>query len=328
MKIAINGFGRIGRLTFRNLFDKNDVQVVAINDLTDTKTLAHLLQYDTAHRKYAHEVTYDDKHIIVDGQAIPVFAEKEALNLPWGKLGVQTVAECTGRYRTKEKAMQHIQAGAKRVVISAPATADIKTVVMGVNDNDINDNDLIISNASCTTNCLAPMAKLMEDNFGIEVGFINTVHAYTSDQNLQDSPHEDLRRARSAANSIIPTSTGAAKAVGWVIPSLKGKLDGVATRVPVITGSLTDFTFVSKKDLSIEAIQNIFKEAAAGSYKGIIQYTEEPLVSSDIVSSPYSCIFQGELIQVNGRLVKLIAWYDNEYGYSSRMADLLIQLSK
>jgi len=328
MKVAINGFGRIGRLTFRNLFDREGVQIVAINDLTDTQTLAHLLQYDTAHRKYNHEVSYDDKHIIVDGQAIPVFAEKEALVLPWAKLGVQTVAECTGRYKTKEKAMQHVQAGAKRVVISAPATSDIKTVVMGVNDAEIEDSDLIISNASCTTNCLAPMAKLIEDNFGIEVGFINTVHAYTSDQNLQDSPHEDLRRARSAANSIIPTTTGAAKAVGWVIPSLKGKLDGVATRVPVITGSLTDFTFVSKTDISIEAIQKIFREAALGSFKGIIQYTEEPLVSSDIISSPYSCIFQGELIQVNGRLVKLIAWYDNEFGYSSRMADLIIKLSK
>lgn len=328
MKLAINGFGRIGRLTFRNLFGKKDVEIVGINDLTDTKTLAHLLQYDTAHRKFEYEVSYDEKHIIVAGQRIPVFAEREAVNLPWANLGVQTVAECTGRYRTKEKAMQHIEAGAKRVVISAPATADIKTVVMGVNDQEITADDLIISNASCTTNCLAPMAKLIEDNFGIESGFINTVHAYTSDQNLQDAPHEDLRRARSAANSIIPTSTGAAKAVGWVIPSLKGKLDGVATRVPVITGSLTDFTFVSKSDVSVEAIQKIFKEAAEGRFNGIIQYTEDPLVSSDIISSPYSCIFQGELIQVNGRLVKLIAWYDNEFGYASRMADLLIQLSK
>lgn len=328
MKLAINGFGRIGRLTFRNLFGKKDVEIVGINDLTDTKTLAHLLQYDTAHRKFEYEVSYDEKHIIVAGQRIPVFAEREAVNLPWANLGVQTVAECTGRYRTKEKAMQHIEAGAKRVVISAPATADIKTVVMGVNDQEITADDLIISNASCTTNCLAPMAKLIEDNFGIESGFINTVHAYTSDQNLQDAPHEDLRRARAAANSIIPTSTGAAKAVGWVIPSLKGKLDGVATRVPVITGSLTDFTFVSKSDVSVEAIQKIFKEAAEGRFNGIIQYTEDPLVSSDIISSPYSCIFQGELIQVNGRLVKLIAWYDNEFGYASRMADLLIQLSK
>ena len=224
--------------------------------------------------------------------------------------------------------MQHIEAGAKRVVISAPATADIRTVVMGVNDQDITDKDVVISNASCTTNCLAPMAKIIEDNFGIEYGFINTVHAYTSDQNLQDAPHKDLRRARSAANSIIPTTTGAAKAVGWVIPSLKGKLDGVATRVPVITGSLTDFTFVAKKDISIEQIQELFKKAAKDQFKGIIQYTEEPLVSSDIVSSPYSCIFQGELVQVNGRLVKLIAWYDNEYGYASRMADLLIKLAK
>lgn len=328
MKLAINGFGRIGRLTFRNLFGQKGVEIVAINDLTDTQTLAHLLQYDSAHRKFQHEVSFDEQHIIVDGQKIPVFAEREAKDLPWAKLGVQAVAECTGRYRTMEKAMQHIEAGAKRVVISAPATADIRTVVMGVNDQDITDKDVIISNASCTTNCLAPMAKIMEDNFGIEYGFINTVHAYTSDQNLQDAPHKDLRRARSAANSIIPTTTGAAKAVGWVIPSLKGKLDGVATRVPVITGSLTDFTFVVKQDVSIEQIQEVFKKAAQDQFKGIIQYTEEPLVSSDIISSPYSCIFQGELVQVNGRLVKLIAWYDNEYGYASRMADLLIKLAK
>ena len=326
MKIAINGFGRIGRLTFRNLVSKKDVEVVAINDLTDAATLAHLLKYDTAHREFPFEVSFTENSLIVDGKEISLFAEREAKNLPWNKLGVEVVAECTGHYRTKEKAMQHIEAGAKRVVISAPATADIKTVVLGVNENTINEEDVIISNASCTTNCLAPMAKLMHENFGIENGFINTVHAYTADQNLQDAPHKDLRRARSAANSIIPTSTGAAKAVGWVIPELKGKLDGLATRVPVITGSLTDFTLVVKNDCTIEDIQKVFKDAAEGPLKNILKYTEAPLVSSDIISSPYSCIFQGELIQVNDKLVKLIAWYDNEMGYASRMADLLMLL--
>lgn len=326
MKVAINGFGRIGRLTFRNLINDKDVEIVGLNDLTDAATLAHLLKYDTAHRQFAHEVSHDEKHIIVDGKKIPLFAEKVAKDLPWAKLGVDVVAECTGRYRKRELAMQHIDAGAKRVVISAPASADIKTIVLGVNEETLSPDDVIISNASCTTNCLAPMAKLMHDHFGIEQGFINTIHAYTADQNLQDAPHEDLRRARSAPNSIIPTSTGAAKAVGWVIPELKGKLDGIASRVPVITGSLTDFTLIVKKDVDADAIRKVFQEAATGPLKGILQYTEEPLVSADIISSPYSCIFQGELVSVQGRLVKLIAWYDNEMGYASRMADLMKKL--
>lgn len=326
MKIAINGFGRIGRLTFRNLFDRKDVEIVALNDLTDPEKLANLLKYDSAHRTYQKEITFDEKHIIINGKAIPLYKEMEAKNLPWEKLGVDVVAECSGHYRTKEKAMQHIEAGAKRVVISAPATRDIKTIVLGVNDNDITAEDVIISNASCTTNCLAPMAKLMHENFEIEKGYINTVHAYTADQMLQDSPHKDLRRARAAANSIIPTSTGAAKAVGWVIPQLEGKLDGIATRVPVITGSLTDFTFIVKKKTTVEAIQSIFKKAAENEMKGILKYTEDPLVSSDIVSSHYSCIFQGDLISINDNMVKLIAWYDNEMGYATRMADLLEKL--
>ncbi len=328
MKIAINGFGRIGRLTFRNLTDLDDVEIVAINDLTNAKTLACLLQYDTAHGKFNHKVSFDDNHIIVDGKSIPLFAKKNALELPWGELGVDAVAECTGFYRTKEKAMAHIEAGAKRVVISAPATQHVKTVVVGVNEQDITSDDFIISNASCTTNCLAPMAKVVMDNFGIESGFINTIHAYTSDQRLQDSPHEDLRRARAAASSIIPTSTGAAEAVGWVIPELKGKLDGIATRVPVITGSLTDFTVIVEKEVSIEEIKQAFIKAADGPLGQVMQYTEEPLVSADIISSTYSCIFQGDLISVNGRLVKLVAWYDNEMGYASRMADLLMTLKK
>lgn len=327
MKVAINGFGRIGRLTFRNLIKDKSIEIVGLNDLTDAATLAHLLKYDTAHRQFAHEVSHDEGHIIVDGKKIPLFAEKSAKDLPWSRLGVDVVAECTGRYTKKELAMQHIEAGARRVVISAPASADIKTIVLGVNEETLSSDDVIISNASCTTNCLAPMAKLMQDHFGIEAGFINTIHAYTADQNLQDAPHRDLRRARSAANSIIPTSTGAAKAVGWVIPELMGKLDGIATRVPVITGSLTDFTLTVKKDVSEDAIRKVFKEAAAGPLKGILQYTEEPLVSADIISSLYSCIFQGELVSVQGRLVKLIAWYDNEMGYASRMADLMKKLA-
>lgn len=326
MKVSINGFGRIGRLTFRNLFGREGVEIVGINDLTDAKTLAHLLQYDTAHRRYSREVSYDEKNIIVDGIAIPLFAEKEAKNLPWGELGVDVVAECSGRYTSRDKAIQHKEAGAKRVLISAPASADVKTIVLGVNEDSIEKEDWLLSNASCTTNCLAPMAKVMEDNFGIEQGFINTVHAYTADQNLQDGPHKDLRRARSAPNSIIPTSTGAAKAVAWVIPSLKGKLDGLATRVPVVTGSLTDFTLVVKKDCTVEEVQYAFKAAANGPMKAVLKYTEEPLVSSDVIGSPYSCIFQGELVQVNNRLVKIVAWYDNEMGYASRMADLILLL--
>lgn len=327
MKIAINGFGRIGRLTFRNLFDRKDVEIVAINDLSDTEKLSFLLKHDSAHREYDKEVSFDENHIIVEGKAIPLFKEMEAKNLPWAKLGVDVVAECSGHYRTKEKAMQHIDAGAKRVVISSPATKDIKTIVLSVNDNEITKEDVIISNASCTTNCLAPMAKLMHENFGIENGFINTVHAYTADQRLQDTPHKDMRRARAAANSIIPTSTGAAKAVGWVIPELEGKLDGVATRVPVITGSLTDFTLVTHKKVTTEEIKNVFKLAAQNEMKGILKYTEEPLVSSDIISTHYSCIFQGDLISIlNDNMVKLIAWYDNEMGYATRMADLLQKL--
>jgi len=325
MKVAINGFGRIGRLTFRNLV-KSGVEVVAINDLTDNEVLAHLLKYDTAHREFIADISFDDESITVNGKKIPVFSEREAKNLPWAKLGVDVVAECTGFYNSREKAMQHIEAGAKRVVISAPAGADVKTIVCGVNEESVTKDDILISNASCTTNCLAPMVKVLNDNFGIESGLINTIHAYTGDQNLQDSPHKDLRRARAAAQSIIPTSTGAAKAVGWVIPEMKGKLDGMATRVPVLTGSLTDFTAILKKETSVEEINAAFKKASEGSMKHILRYTEEALVSSDIISSPYSTIFQGDLTQTIGKQIKVIAWYDNEMGYASRMVDLILLL--
>lgn len=322
MKVAINGFGRIGRLTFRNLLKEN-IEVVAINDLADNKTLAHLLKYDSAHGILDAEVSFDDENIIINGKKIPCFSEREAKNLAWGKHSVDVVAECTGFYRSKEKAMQHIEAGAKKVVISAPAGEEVKTIVCGVNEEKVTAADIIISNASCTTNCLAPIVKILNENFGVESGFLNTIHAYTGDQKLQDAPHKDLRRARAAAHSIIPTSTGAAKAVGWVIPEMNGKLDGMATRVPVITGSLTDFTAVLNKNASVEEINAVFKKAAAGSLKDIMLYSEAALVSSDIVSMPYSAVFQGDLTKVIGKQIKVIAWYDNEMGYASRMVDLM-----
>lgn len=323
--IAINGFGRIGRLTFKSLMSHSDkVNVVAINDLTDTKTLAHLLKYDSAQGQLDAEVSFDEKHLIINGNKIPVFSEKEAKNLPWKAFKIDVVAECSGHYRTKDRLNEHIVAGAKKVVISAPAGKDVKTVVLGVNDGVLNASDVIISNASCTTNCLAPMAKILNDNFGIESGYINTIHAYTADQNLQDAPHGDLRRARAAAHSIVPTTTGAAKAVGWVIPELSGKLDGVATRVPVLTGSITDFTVLLKKEADIDTINQLFKEAAKGKMKGVLEYNEDLLVSADIVGNSHSCIFQPDLTAVNGKLVKVVGWYDNEFGYASRMADLLL----
>lgn len=323
MKVAINGFGRIGRLTFRILLAKG-IKVVAINDLTDNETLAHLLKYDTAHGIFEEEVSFDEENIIINGQKIPCFAEREAKSLPWKKLGVDVVAECTGFYRSEEKAMQHITAGAKKVVISAPAGVEVKTIVCGVNDGDVAPEDIIISNASCTTNCLAPIVKVLNDSFGVESGFLNTIHAYTSDQRLQDAPHKDLRRARAAAMSIIPTSTGAAKAVGWVIPAMKGKLDGMATRVPTITGSLTDFTFSLAKDVSVEDINNAMLKASKNDLKGILKYEEDLIVSTDIVSSPYSSIFQPDLTKKVGNQFKIIAWYDNEMGYAARMVDMML----
>lgn len=323
MKVAINGFGRIGRLTFRNLLAKG-IEVVAINDLTKNEVLAHLLKYDTAHGQFDGEVSYDEDNLIINGKKIPCFSEKKAINLPWKKLKVDVVAECTGFYRSQEKSMQHIDAGAKKVVISAPAGKEVKTIVCGVNDNLVSKEDKIISNASCTTNCLAPIVKVLNDNFGVEGGFLNTVHSYTADQRLQDAPHKDLRRARAAALSIIPTSTGATKAVGWVIPELKGKLDGMATRVPTITGSLTDFTFTLKKDVTVEEINSAIKKASENEQKGIISYDEDKLVSTDIISSPFSSIFQPDLTKKVGNQYKIIAWYDNEMGYASRMVDMIL----
>lgn len=322
IKIAINGFGRIGRLTFRQLLKKENIEVVAINDLTDTKTLAHLLKHDSVHGKLDSEVTHTENSIKVGNHEIKIFAEKDPAKLPWKALGIDLVLECTGIFRNKEKMSYHLQAGARKVLLSAPASGDVKTIVLGVNDDDLTADDLLISNASCTTNCLAPMANVLQQNFGIVRGFMTTTHAYTADQNLQDAPHSDLRRARAAALSIIPTSTGAASAISLVIPELKGKLDGFAMRVPTPTGSVTDLTVELEKDASIEEINRLMKEAADGPLKGILEYSEEPLVSADIVGNPHSCILDSELTNVHGKLVKIVGWYDNEAGYSARLADL------
>ena len=327
MKVAINGFGRIGRISLRALLTKKDVEIVAINDLTDTHTLAHLLKYDSIHGLFNGDVTYDAESLIINNKKIPVYAIKNPSELPWGKLGVDVVLESTGFFTDKDKAHAHIVAGAKKVIISAPATGDLKTIVLGVNDDTLDGTETIISNASCTTNCLAPMVKVLEDTFGIESGFMQTIHAYTADQRLQDAPHSDLRRARAAALSIIPTSTGAAKALGLVIPSVKGKLNGSSLRVPVPAGSITDFTATLKKAATKEEINAAFKKAATeGSLKGYLQYTEDPIVSADIVGNKHSCIFDSELTLSLGTQVKILGWYDNESGYSNRIADLIVKV--
>ncbi|GHE67115.1 type I glyceraldehyde-3-phosphate dehydrogenase [Roseivirga thermotolerans] len=326
IRVAINGFGRIGRLTFKALLSKENVEVVAINDLTDTATLAHLLKYDSVHGKFDGTVSSTADGIVVNGKEIKIYAEKEPKNLPWGKLGVDVVLESTGRFVDEEGAGGHLQAGAKKVVISAPAKGNIPTVVLGVNEDILTGNETIVSNASCTTNCLAPMAKVLDDAFGIEKGYISTVHAYTADQRIQDAPHKDLRRARAGAVSIIPTSTGAAKAVGLVLPHLAGKLDGIALRVPVPDGSLTDLTVVVKKEVTAEEVNAAMKAAAEGPMKGIIEYCEDPIVSVDIIGNPHSNIFDAELTAAAGTLVKVVGWYDNEAGYSNRAADLIVKI--
>lgn len=327
MKIAINGFGRIGRLTLRRLIENADVEIVAINDLTNIATLAHLLKWDSVHGKLPFEVKSDENQLIVNGKSITIYSEPDPAKLPWKALGVDIVIESTGRFVTEEGASKHLEAGAKKVIISAPGKGNIKTVVLGVNEEILTAEDRIVSNASCTTNCLAPMAKVLEETFGIEKGYISTVHAYTADQQLQDAPHRDLRRARAAALSIIPTSTGAAAAVGKVLPALKGKLDGIALRVPVPDGSLTDFTAVLKTDTTAEEVNAVIQKAAQNELKGILEYSEEPLVSVDIVGNPHSCIFDSDLTTVNGNLVKIVGWYDNEYGYACRTAELALLLN-
>ena len=323
--VAINGFGRIGRSFFRAVqASSHDVKIVAVNDLTDPTALAHLLKYDSVGGRLAATVEAAEGAIVVDGVSIPVYAERDPGSLPWGTLGVDIVIESTGFFTDAAKARAHLDAGAKKVIISAPASGEDITVVMGVNHDKYDPaNHHIVSNASCTTNCLAPMAKVFHDAFGIEKGLMTTVHAYTADQNLQDGPHSDLRRARAAAVNIVPTSTGAAKAIGLVMPELKGKLDGFALRVPVPTGSITDLTVEASREVTLEEVQEVFKKASdTGSFKGIMRYTEEPIVSSDIVGDPYSSIVDAGLIRVLVNQVKMSSWYDNEWGYSNRLVDL------
>ena len=325
VNVAINGFGRIGRSFFRAaLASGQDVNIVAVNDLTDPKALAHLLKYDSVGGRLSQDVSVDGDSLVVGGKKIQVLAERNPADLPWGKLGVDIVIESTGFFTDAEKAKAHLDAGAKKVIISAPASGEDVTVVMGVNHNDYDPaNHNIISNASCTTNCLAPMAKVLHDAYGIEKGLMTTVHAYTADQNLQDGPHSDLRRARAAGLNIVPTSTGAAKAIGLVLPELKGKLDGFALRVPVPTGSITDLTVDLQKPAALEEIQDLYRKASdSGDLKGVLRYTDEPIVSADIVGDPFSSIVDGGLIRVIDNQVKISSWYDNEWGYSNRLVDL------
>ena len=323
-RVGINGFGRIGRNFFRAAIEQGaDLEVVAVNDLTDNKTLAHLLKYDSIMGRFNGEVSYDDEGIIVDGKHIKVLAQRDPADLPWGEPGVEVVVESTGFFTDGEKAAAHIAAGAKKVVISAPAKNVDGTFVMGVNDGDYDPATMnIISNASCTTNCLAPLAKVLHENFGIERGIMTTIHSYTGDQRVLDAPHKDLRRARAAAPNMIPTKTGAAQAVALVLPELKGKFDGLAVRVPTPTGSLTDLTFVASKEVSVEAIQAAVKAAAEGELKGVLEYTEDPIVSTDIVGNPHTSIFDATETKVIGNLVKVLSWYDNEWGYSNALVRL------
>ena len=326
-RIAINGFGRIGRLAFRQLVSRPAFQVVTINDLTDVETLAHLLKYDSIHGLFPVDVAVSNGNLVVNGQEIQITAERNPADLPWGASQVDLVVESTGVFADAEKASAHLTAGAGKVIISAPAKGDLKTVVLGVNDDILTADDRIVSNASCTTNCLAPMAKVLNDTFGLETGYITTIHAYTADQRLQDAPHKDLRRARAAALSMIPTSTGAAKAVGLVLPELAGKLDGMAVRVPTPTGSVTDLTATLKTEATAEQVNAALKAAAEGPMKGILQYCEDPIVSVDIVGNTHSCIIDAALTKCTGNLVKVFGWYDNEAGYATRVVDLAERLA-
>ena len=323
-RVGINGFGRIGRNFFRAALEQGaDIEIVAVNDLTDNKTLAHLLKYDSITGRFQGEVSYDDEGIVVDGKHIKVLAQRNPADLPWGELGVEVVVESTGFFTDGEKAKAHIEAGAKKVVISAPAKNVDGTFVMGVNEADYDNATMnIVSNASCTTNCLAPLAKVLEENFGIERGIMTTIHSYTGDQRVLDAPHSDLRRARAAALNMIPTKTGAAQAVALVLPALEGKFDGLAVRVPTPTGSLTDLTFIAKNEVSVEAVKAAVKAAAEGELKGVLKYTEDPIVSSDIVGDPHTSIFDATETKVIGNLVKVLSWYDNEWGYSNALVRL------
>jgi len=327
VRVGVNGFGRIGRNFWRAVDAQNvagtaDIEIVAVNDITDNKSLAHLLKYDTILGRLPYDVSATDEDIVVDGKVFKGLAVRDPATLPWKDLGVDVVVESTGIFTKREAAAKHLEAGAKKVIISAPATEPDLTLVMGVNDGDYDGTQEIISNASCTTNCLAPLAKVLDDLAGIERGLMTTIHAYTADQNLQDGPHKDLRRARAAALNMVPTSTGAAKAIGLVMPQLKGKLDGFAIRVPTPTGSATDLTVQVGREVSVDEIQAAYRAAAEGPLKGYLTYADAPIVSSDIVTDPASCIYDSGLTKVIGNLVKVVGWYDNEWGYSNRLVDL------
>lgn len=330
IKIAINGFGRIGRNVFKLCYEHNDIEIVAINDLTDAKTLAHLLKYDSVHGRFSKQVDVTDEGIVIDGTLIRISAIKNPKQLPWKELNIDVAIEATGIFTSAESEkggyMDHITAGAKKVILTVPAKTDITTVVLGVNDDVINPETQAYSNASCTTNCLAPLAKVLHDAFGIKRGYMTTVHAFTNDQRILDLPHGDLRRARAATQSIIPTTTGAAKAVGLVLPELKGKLDGMAMRVPVPDGSVVDLVCEVNRDTSIEEVNKVVKEAATNGLKGILEYTEDPLVSADIIGNPHSSIFDAQSTMVTGNMIKVVSWYDNEIGYSNRVVDLITKI--
>ncbi|MBB2151600.1 type I glyceraldehyde-3-phosphate dehydrogenase [Pedobacter gandavensis] len=327
MKIAINGFGRIGRIFLRSAIEKN-IDVVAINDLGDPATLAHLFKYDTVHRGFKGTVSFESDALIVNGKKIQVYAKSNPAELPWAELGIDLVLESTGKFTSRAGASQHLKAGAKQVLISAPAAdKDIPMVVLGVNEGQIDLKSEILSNASCTTNNVAPMVKILDDNWGVLEGYITTIHSMTGDQNLHDGPHKDLRRARAASASIIPTSTGAAKAITNIFPHLDGKLGGAGIRVPVLNGSLTDFTCLLKSATTIEQINAAFKKASENELKGLVEYTEDPIVSVDILDNPHSCIFDAQLTSIVGDMVKVVGWYDNESGYSTRLVDLVLKIA-
>lgn len=329
MKIAINGFGRIGRIFLRNILLHPEIQVVAINDLTDTQTLAHLFKYDSVHRGFKGTVSFDDNSLVINGNHIQVFAERDPLKLPWKALDIDIVIESTGKFTSRGNAEAHLTAGARQVIISAPSTdKNVPTVVLGVNNGEIDLQSPVLSNASCTTNNVAAMVKILDENWGIIDGYITTVHSMTGDQSLHDAPHKDLRRARAASASIIPTTTGAAKAITAIFPHLDGRLGGAGIRVPVLNGSLTDFTCSLKKQPTIAQINEAFKQAANGPMRNVLEYTEDPIVSTDILDNSHSCVFDAQLTSIVGGLVKVVGWYDNEMGYSSRLADLVVQIAE
>lgn len=328
IKVAINGFGRIGRVFTRAVLETEGIEIVAINDLVDPNTLAHLMQYDSVHGKYHHKVSVVNNEMVINNNSIKVFSERNPEDLPWGDLNIDIVVESTGIFRSVDTASKHINAGANKVIISAPATdAAVKTIVLGINDSDLKSDDLIVSNASCTTNCVAPMVKIVDELCGISEGFITTTHAYTGDQNIHDAPHKDLRRTRAAAQNIIPTSTGAAKAIGKIFPELNGKLEGIGIRVPVIDGSMTDLICKVDKPISAYDLRKVFSKSSSTDLKGILAYTEDPIVSVDVIGDPHSCIIDGKLITVIGDLVRVIGWYDNEAGYSNRLVDLIKKMA-